>query len=177
MTATIAGLGPVMQIAFVPRDFEATLAFWTRTMGVGPFFRIIDVKLEDVRYRGAPADIPFEMALAYWGDVQVELIRPKSDAPSIYSDWLAAGHEGLHHTCVLTDDMGAARSACAAAGAVVMQEARVPGGGEVIYVDTGGGPGTMVEILKTAPGGPAFFAMMRAAAKDWDGSDPVRIIG
>ena len=29
----------------------------------------------------------------------------------------------------------------------------MPGGGEVIYVDTGGGPGTMVEILKPAPGG------------------------
>jgi hypothetical protein len=35
----------------------------------------------------------------------------------------------------------------------------------------------MVEILKTAPGGPAFFAMMREAARHWDGSDPVRIIG
>jgi hypothetical protein len=53
----------------------------------------------------------------------------------------------------------------------------VPGGGEVIYVDTGGGPGTMVEILKPAPGGHEFFAFMRQAARDWDGTDPVRQLG
>jgi glycosyltransferase involved in cell wall biosynthesis len=34
----------------------------------------------------------------------------------------------------------------------VAQEGKVTGGGEVIYVDTGGGPGTMVEILQPDPG-------------------------
>jgi hypothetical protein len=73
--------------------------------------------------------------------------------------------------------MDEARAACAAAGATVEQEAKVPGGGEVIYVDTGGGPGTMVEILKPAPGGREFFAMMAAAHKGWDGADPIRKLG
>jgi hypothetical protein len=73
--------------------------------------------------------------------------------------------------------MDHARAVCTKAGAQVLQEGKVPGGGEVIYVDTGGGPGTMVEILKPAPGGHEFFAFMRQAARDWDGTDPVRQLG
>lgn len=34
----LAKLGPVMQMAFVSADFDRALAFWTKTMGVGPFF-------------------------------------------------------------------------------------------------------------------------------------------
>ena len=34
----IAQLGAVMQIAYVPADFDAALRFWIDIMGVGPFF-------------------------------------------------------------------------------------------------------------------------------------------
>ncbi len=174
---TIASLGTVMQMAYVPADFDAALAFWTKTMGVGPFFALDHVQLEDMKYRGAPAQIDFSMVIGYWGDIQIELIRQHNDAPSIYKAWRDEGREGLHHVCILVDDMAAARAVCAQAGAVVVQEGKVAGGGEVIYVDTGGGPGTIVEILKTGAGGREFFGMMRDAACDWDGTDPVRRLG
>ena len=73
--------------------------------------------------------------------------------------------------------MAEARRACAEAGATIAQEGLVAGGGEVIYADTGGGPGTMVEILKPGPGSREFFAMMRDAARNWDGSEPLRRLG
>lgn len=173
----ITGLGEVMQLAYVPADFDAALKFWIETMGAGPFFALDHVKLEDVKYKGAPADIDFSMVLGYWGDIQIELIRQHNDSPSIYKAWRDESREGLHHVCILVDDMAKARAAVRDAGASVAQEAKVPGGGEVIYVDTGGGPGTMVEILKSAPGGREFFAMMREAARNWDGKDPVRRLG
>jgi hypothetical protein len=176
MSGPLVRIGEVMQLAYVPADFDAALAHWLK-LGAGPFFALDHVALEDVRYRGRPATIDFSMMLGYWGDLQVEIIRQHNDAPSIYKAWRDAGREGLHHVCILTDDMAGARSAAAAAGAVVEQEARVPGGGEVFYVDTGGGPGTMVEILKPAPGGREFFGMMREAHRGWDGSDPVRRLG
>lgn len=176
MSTSIAGLGEVMQLAYVPADFEGALAHWLK-LGAGPFFALDHVQLDDVRYRGAPANIDFSMLLGYWGDLQIELIRQHNDAASIYKSWREAGREGLHHVCILVDDMAAARASVAAAGGRVEQEAKVPGGGEVIYVDTGGGPGAMVEILKPAPGGRDFFAFMREAARNWDGSDPVRRLG
>lgn len=175
--AQITDLGEVMQLAFVPADFDGALKFWTRVMGAGPFFALDHVKLTDVKHRGVPSDIDFSMALGYWGDMQIELIRQHNDAPSIYKAWRDAGREGLQHVCILSDDMVHARAVCAAAGAEVAQEGKVAGGGEVIYVDTGGGPGTMVEILKPAPGTRDFFAMMREAARGWDGSEPLRRLG
>jgi methylmalonyl-CoA/ethylmalonyl-CoA epimerase len=174
---SLTALGDVMQLAYVPTDFDATLKFWIETMGAGPFFALDHVKLEDVKYKGAPADIDFSMVIGYWGDVQIELIRQHNGAPSIYKAWRDEGREGLHHVCILVDDMTRARKAVAEAGGTIAQEGKVPGGGEVIYVDTNGGPGTMVEILKPAPGGRDFFAMMRAAAIGWDGKDSVRRLG
>lgn len=172
----VAGIGEIMQLAFVPADFDAALQHWI-AMGAGPFFALDHVTLEDVTYLGQPASIDFSMVLGYWGDLQIELIRQHNDAPSIYSTWRAAGREGLHHTCVLTDDIEAARDAVVAAGGKVVQAARVPGGGAVFYADTGGGAGTMLEVLQPAPGGREFFAMMRKAHRTWDGSDPVRRLG
>ncbi len=176
MTLKVAGLGAIMQLAYVPADFDAALQHWIG-LGAGPFFALDHVKLDNVKYKGEASNIDFSMVIGYWGDLQIELIRQHNDAPSIYKAWRDEGREGLHHVCLLTDDMAAARAACAAAGAVVVQEGDVPGGGSVIYVDTGGGPGTMVEILKPSEGGPQFFAFMRETHRTWDGSDPIRKLG
>ncbi len=173
----IADLGAIMQLAYVPADFDGALRYWTETIGAGPFFALDHVKLEAVKYNGAPSDPDFSMALGYWGDMQIELIRQHNDAPSIYKAWRDEGREGLHHVCILVEDMAAARAACAEAGASVAQEGLVAGGGEVIYVDPGGGPGSLVEILKPGPGTHDFFAMMRDAARGWDGADPLRRLG
>jgi methylmalonyl-CoA/ethylmalonyl-CoA epimerase len=168
-------LGPVMQIAYVPADFDAALRFWTETMGVGPFFVREHVKLEKVLYRGAETDPDFDMALAYWGDVQVELIRQHNDAPSIYADWRTAGLQGVQHMCVTVEDMAATRALVVERGGTIVQEVFMPGGvGEAIYADMGGGPGTMIEYIWLDPARLAGFAAMRQAARDWDGRDPVR---
>ena len=170
----ISAIGPVMQIAFVPDDFDAALAHWTQVMGVGPFFLIENIKLPDSLYLGEPNECVFSIALAYWGDVQVELIRQENDAASIYR---GAQGKGLHHTCVLTNDIAAARATAEDAGASVLVEGRVDPDGAVLYVDTIGGPGSIVEILQPATGTEGLFAMMKAASQDWDGSDPVRKLG
>ncbi len=173
----LSAIGPVMQIAFVPKDFDAALRHWTGIMGVGPFFLIENYRLADMRYRGAPSDAVFTLALAYWGDIQIELIRPENTAPSLYHGPDAEGGDTLHHSCILTDDMAAARRIAAEAGATVLVEANVGDDGEVIYLDTGGGPGSIVEVLQPATGSDALFAMIKAASVGWDGSEPVRRLG
>jgi methylmalonyl-CoA/ethylmalonyl-CoA epimerase len=174
--ASIAKLGSIMQMAYVPADFEGALKYWTETIGAGPFFSIEHVKLKEVNYRGRPSDIDFSMMLGYWGDTQIELIRQRNAAPSIFKSWRDQGREGLHHVCMLVDDIAKARAACPESLVAIAQEAIVPGGGEVIYVDTGDS-GSIVEILKPTPGTHEFFAMMREAHRTWDGSQPVRRIG
>jgi methylmalonyl-CoA/ethylmalonyl-CoA epimerase len=172
---TIARIGPIMQIAFVPDDFDAALEHWTKVMGVGPFFLLENIALEELRYRGQPSHCVFTLALAYWGDIQVELIRQENDAPSIYRDTPNGG--AMHHVCILTDDIAAAKATALAAGAELLVEAKVGEDGGVIYVDCKGYPGGIVEVLQPASGSAALFGMIRTAAQDWDGSDPVRRLG
>lgn len=170
----LAAIGPVMQIAFVPDDFDAAIVHWTQVMGVGPFFLIENIQLPDSRYLGEPNQCVFTIALAYWGDVQIELIRQENDAPSIYR---GAQGQGVHHVCMLTDDIAKARAIAEDAGARLLVEGRVDPDGAVLYVDSGGGPGTIVEILKPASGSEGLFAMIKAASQGWDGNDPVRRLG
>jgi methylmalonyl-CoA/ethylmalonyl-CoA epimerase len=167
-------IGPVMQIAFVPDDFDAAIAYWTTVMGVGPFFLIENIQLEEMYYLGQPSDCVFTLALAYWGDIQVELIRQENDAPSIYRD---AKGGALHHICIMTDDIVAAKATALAAGCTLLVEAKVGDDGGVIYVDTGNGPGSIVEILQPAAESGGLFAMIKNASVGWDGSEPVRRLG
>lgn len=175
MNPKMASLGEVFQIAFVPADFDAALRFWTETMGAGPFYLMEHIQAENCKYKGDPTSIDFSAAIGYWGDLQIELIQQHDSKPSIYTSWLQQGQQGLHHVCVEVKDMEETRRVCAEAGAVVLQEAQFRGGSaEVIYVDTHGGPGTMIEFWKGDDAGRKFFASIREAARGWDGSRPVR---
>ncbi len=172
----ISDIGEIMQLAFVPPDFDAAVAHWTQVMGVGPFFLMEGIHLEDMRYRGDPTEAVFDLALAYWGDLQIELIRPRDDHPSIYSGEYADVGGGLHHVCVLVDDIAAARGVCEAAGGEVVLEGTL-GESRAIYIDPGSGPGHLVEVLQQGPDGPELFAMIKQAGEDWDGSEPLRKLG
>ena len=172
----IAGLGEVMQLAFVPQDFDVAVRHWTQVMGVGPFFLMEGIHLEGMKYRGQPTDAVFDLALAYWGDLQIELIRPQDDHPSIYSGEYADVGGGLHHVCILVDDIEEAARVCGEQGAEIVIEGSL-GDSRVIYVDPGKGPGSLVEILQQGEGGPGLFAMIKQAGEGWDGSEPLRKLG
>jgi catechol 2,3-dioxygenase-like lactoylglutathione lyase family enzyme len=168
--------GPVMQLAFVPKDIHAALRHWTETMGAGPFFKFPHIPYAHFGYRGAAQNVDFTVYTAYWGDLQIELIEQHNAAPSTYQEWLDAGHEGLHHICIAVDDLAPVRAYCAGVGAEVLQEMRMDGL-ETIYADGGGGPGSIVEFARISPQFLGAFAAIRQAAQGWDGTDPVRMLG
>ncbi|WP_353204730.1 VOC family protein [Sphingomonas sp.] len=171
----LKALGDVIQFAYFPTDFDATMRYWIETIGVGPFFVLNDVRLDDMKYKGQPTDAVFTMALGYWGDIQIELIKTDSDAPSLYAGDYAV-RDRLHHICIFVEDMKATRTACAQAGAEVIVEGKVGADGEVIYVDPGQGPGHIIEFLQPVSGSQALFQMMKEAARNWDGTDPIRVL-
>jgi len=176
--ATLAKLGQIMQISYVPADLDAydkALEYWTQTMGAGPFFHTEDVDVENSMFRGKPSDIKSRMAIGYWGDIQIELIQQKNDAPSMFQEWKAAGHSGVHHLCIVVDSLADARAMVEASGGEVIQEVSLPGGvGGAFYADFGGGPGTIIEYLDLPQAALDGFEAMRQAHLAWDGkTDPV----
>jgi 4-hydroxyphenylpyruvate dioxygenase-like putative hemolysin len=88
--------GNIAQIGYVVRDIDAAMDNWAKH-GVGPWFYVDRVQTDYFRYRGADSDMQMSVALANSGDVQLELIQPRNDAPSMYKDFLDAGREGMQH--------------------------------------------------------------------------------
>jgi methylmalonyl-CoA/ethylmalonyl-CoA epimerase len=170
-SSAIAQFGTPMQIAFVPENFDDALQGWA-ALGVGPFF-VRAVPVDEVRYRGQPADIQFEVAIGYWGEMQIELIRQTNDAASIYNAGPKGAGDAVHHIGILVDDIDRALERCVAAGLEVLQEVTT-GTTRAVYVDLCMGTDILLELIQLGESGRAGFAMMREAARNWDGSDPVR---
>lgn len=172
--ATAASLGEIIQIAFVPKDFDAAIQHWLK-MGAGPFFVLADVKPDWSRAYGVEIDSVLDLAFGNWGELQIEIIRQKDDARTIYSDWLDAGHEGLQHTCLRVDDMAKAKQICLDNGFELAHEGGYRGA-EWAYFDTHGGPGTMLELVCNPEGSLGLAKITRDAARNWDGTDPIRYV-
>jgi hypothetical protein len=166
--------GEIRQNGYVVRDIEAALEHWTQVLGVGPFHYFEQVPIEDFHYRGAPSPIEVSIALGNWGALQIELIQQRNDAPSMYRDFLAAGHEGLQHVAVWTNRMDEELDAISRAGYDVGQSGRVGRNGRFVYLSTQAHPGTVVEVSEVSGGKGGFFEQIAREAADWDGSDPIR---
>ena len=89
--------GDIIQNGYVVRVIEAAMRHWIEVLGVGPWFYIERLAVPDFMYKGQPSPIDVSLALANSGPLQVELIQQRNDAPSLYRDFLNAGHEGLQH--------------------------------------------------------------------------------
>lgn len=167
--------GRVCQNGYVVRDIEAAMKHWTEVLGVGPFFYIERVKMDWFRYRGAPSNAEVSIALANTGDLQIELIQQRNDAPSMYRDFLAAGREGLQHMSYWTRSYAEDFDRFVKLGYVVGQEGQIGGpDGRFAYFDTETHPGTIIEISDISGSKGPFFDHIRKLAAAWDGSDPIR---
>jgi hypothetical protein len=89
--------GPMRQVGIVVRDIEKAMRHWNEVCGVGPWFYTEQLPMDEFRYKGRVYDLKVSIALANSGDVQLELIQQRNDVPSLYSDFLSAGHEGMQH--------------------------------------------------------------------------------
>ncbi|MBV1916587.1 MAG: VOC family protein [Sphingomonadaceae bacterium] len=171
---TIANLGEIMQIAFVPQDFDGAIAHWVK-LGAGPFYIIRDNQAEWQEAYGVECRPVLDIALGQWGEMQIEVIRQKSDEKTVYSDWFNAASEGVHHTCIAVDDIDETRQRCLDNGLEIVIEGRA-NGTRWLYADTGGGPGTYLEAIEKQGGSAALTQMLKDAHRNWDGSDPIREI-
>ena len=95
--------GQIAQIGYVVRDIRASMDNWVQS-GVGPWFYVDRVQLDYFRHRGVDSDMEMSVAVANSGDIQIELIKPRNDAPSVYKEFLDSGREGMQHIAYWTTD-------------------------------------------------------------------------
>lgn len=164
----------VFQIAYVVRDYRAAVERWVRTAGAGPFFLTDHTLLSNPRYRGAPSRAEYAVLMGYNGALQIELVQPLNDAPSIYKETLDRIGEGYHHFMPNVDDFDAAVARYAKEGCEPAFTAGVTGVGRVVYLDGLHSFGGFIEIVEPSPLFHQMNEFMHAASLYWDGRDPIR---
>ena len=168
-------VGQVVQTAYVVEDMGAAIDWWIRDARVGPWFLLDSFKAPGARYRGAPNTADVSLAMAFAGHMQIELIQPKDDEPSVYRDTIVQRGYGFHHIGLAVDDVEGERARYIARGYDEAFSSPVPSGGNVYYMDGSrtGAPG-FVELIPATPGMDDLFTRFWRASVEWDGRDPVR---
>jgi glyoxalase/bleomycin resistance protein/dioxygenase superfamily protein len=82
-------------------------------------------------------DAHISIALANSGDVQLELIQQRCETPSMYRDFLAAGHEGMQHWSSWPENYDEIYQRALATGYTVGQEGDSPRGRFVYFRNEG----------------------------------------
>jgi len=167
--------GPVRQNGYIVRDIDAAMKHWVEVMGVGPWYYIDRVQTDWFQHRGVDSAMEMSIALANSGDLQIELIQPRNDAPSMYKEFLDAGHEGLQHVAYWSKDYQALYDEALRLGYKIGHEGQIGGEqGRFAYLDTEAHPGTVIEISDISGRKGAFFDHIRDVSASWDGSNPIR---
>jgi hypothetical protein len=168
--------GPVRQVGYVVKDIESAMAHWV-ALGVGPWFYKERVVSTEFYYYGQPSRLPeLSIALANSGDVQLELIQARCDAPSLYRDTLQRNGECAQHVAYWTrDDFDLHCQRLLDRGYVEGHSGRMGvNRGRYAYFLHPALPSAMIEISESTGGKGEYFEQIRKASVDWDGSDPIR---
>jgi hypothetical protein len=90
------------QVGYVVRDLDRAVEVYEPLFG--PFTRM-ETSLEGPVYRGRAADCKLLIAFGSLGEsLEIELIEPAGGL-SPHAEFLAAGHEGIHHVRFRIDDL------------------------------------------------------------------------
>jgi hypothetical protein len=170
--------GQVIQMAYVVEDVHKAIDWWTRNAKAGPWFVLPHFLGEHQFYLGAPSTADVTIAMGFAGHMQIELIQPLDENPSVYRDAINERGYGFHHVGVAFDDAEAELAGFEARGYRMDFRARVPTGGDVLYLKApdSTAPG-YVELIPATAGMDTLFTKYWQASLDWDGRDPTRPFG
>jgi Glyoxalase/Bleomycin resistance protein/Dioxygenase superfamily len=162
-----------MQVAFVVEDIQAAMTEITASLGAGPwFFRERGIAANQ-NYRGTRVHTELAIAMAYSGDILLELIQQLDDGPSVFRDIIKKNGFGLHHIGIGARDFEATLSRYVDTGHVLAFQAQVANGARIAYLEKQGLP-WMVEIIELLDAAVAMFAEFRRAHLEWSGQFEIR---
>ena len=164
----------VIQMAYVVADLRAAISQWSTTLRIGPWFVLERFTGDDPVYRGQPSRAEVAIAMSFAGHMNVELIQPNNDAPSVYREVIERRGYGFHHWGLATWSFDAAVARYAQAGYPLAFRLAVPSGGRVAYMDTTGVLPGFTELIELGGAFEEVFGRFYRASIDWDGKDPIR---
>jgi len=164
----------IIQMAYVVADIRKAIDSWVSDLKVGPWFLLDRFRGEDAKYRGKPSESESALAMSFAGHMNIELIQPLNNAPSVYHDTIHKRGYGFHHWGVATSDFDRDLESYRQRGYELAFFARVPSGGRVAYMDRNNELPGMVELIELGAAFEPIFGRFYATTIGWDGKDPVR---
>ena len=164
----------IIQTAYVVEDIHKAIEHWVTKLKVGPWFLLEHFTGVDPVYRGAPSRADIALAMSFAGHMNVELLQPNNDAPSVYREHIERRGYGFHHWGVATWHFDQQVARYQANGHALAFLAKVPSGGRVGYMDTTNVLPGYTEFIELGGAFEDVFARFYRASIGWDGKDPVR---
>jgi len=153
-----------VQVAWVVRDINVAEAFFRKVMGIPKFLRINNVSAKDTHgtFMGQPADWVINVAIAYAGATQIEIIQPLS-GHSVYHESLEKHGDAVQHVAYLVDESeyDAAAAHLEGAGFPLVQSFSLPMA-RIGYFDTRPAIGVITEIFGATAVGYQFRDNLKA---------------
>lgn len=162
-------MGPAKQVAYIVDDIDEAIQHWHQEHGVGPFLVARnEVPLSNAFYRGNRAPTArVNIAFAYVGDMQLELIELIGDTPGLYKEALDRKHYGVHHYAVCVDDFAAAYNWALDNGFDAVIDAGIDGLARMSYVEDANS-GLILEVIEWNPLTRPYFQGLEKRVKAAD---------
>jgi catechol 2,3-dioxygenase-like lactoylglutathione lyase family enzyme len=163
----------VVQIAYTVDDVWEAARRWHALTGAGPFFVKEHIPIDWAEHDGRPATFDHSTALGQWGPVMLELVVHHQVDPPELAQRIRGSGPGINHVAVFVDDLDAERDRLVREGATEVLRAQT-GTTTFAFFEPADPLGHLLECYEATGILRSLYRMIRDAAVDWDGSDPVR---
>ena len=143
------------QIGIIAKDVVKMAKFYSEILGIGPwvFFDFTGKDMRDMMYQQKPVpdgSVGLRIGLAYMGRMQIELIQPLLNDPTMYSAYLKkVGDGGVHHVSFnALEDHDTVAAALKELGTGIEMQGHLGDDARFTFWDTQKTLGTTFEALK-----------------------------
>ncbi|MFO7665917.1 MAG: VOC family protein [Desulfobacterales bacterium] len=153
-------LSKVSQIGIVVPDIGKAVRYYSKILDIKPWFRS-KTKSNDVIFKGESFSLKLDIALAFSGGLEIELIQMLTDRECIYSDIMNKQGGGLHHIGAMVTGFDKKLEQMKSAGVGVIQSGVIKTVGGAVtkyaYMDTVSTCGIISEIIESKLAGIPVF--------------------
>ena len=141
--------GEALQVAYIVKDIDQAIAHWREQHDVGPFLINRNITpLQNTYFRGEKSDkTPINIAFSYIDGMQLEIIQPLHDIPSLYNEALERNIDGVHHYAARVDDFPAAYNWALDNGYDAVVDVGIDGLARMSYVENKEA-GLIIEVIE-----------------------------
>ncbi len=142
----------IKQVGIVVKDIPEAAAYYSKLLGIGPWFRSNTAKHEII-FRGKPISTDVDIVLAFQGGMEYELIQIMGGDECVYSEILRKSGGGIHHLGTMVTGFDKKLAAVKNAGIDVLQSGVITTKGGAVtryaYLDTTKEIGTITELIES----------------------------